>query len=163
DLGPVDCFKRVGAAVHGLDRGLGLAGARLVAAKTGAHDRMSLFDHRAIPLGPVLITQGPNGTPGCAARHPGSDHETSPFEPGSGRVKATWCSARNAGWQQVKMSRSWSSRTGPSSAKSSAPGPFDALATAPNCSRSSRPRVERRRASIARFRAVVTIHPAGLG
>src|SRR6266480_945283 len=61
------------------------------------------------------------------------------------------------------MSRSWSSLTDPSSPQSSAPGPCRLLATAPSCSWSSRPRAERRRLSIARFRAVVTIHPAGLG
>ena len=83
--------------------------------------------------------------------------------PSSRRVKATWCSVRNAGWQQVKISRSWSSLTGPSSPRSSVPGPCDVVATAPSCSRSPRPRADRRRSSIARFRAVVTIHPAGLG
>src|SRR5258707_4463703 len=83
--------------------------------------------------------------------------------PSSRRVRATWCSVRNAGWQQVKISRSWSSLTGPSSPHSSVPGPCDVVVTAPSCLWSSRPRAERRRSSIARFRAVVTIHPAGLG
>src|SRR3989337_934658 len=91
-------------------------------------------------------------------------HTSSTLRPPiSRKVKATWCSVRNAGWQQVKISRSRSSLAGPSSAQSSAPGPCDVLATAPSCSSSSRPRSERRRLSIARFRAVVTIHPAGLG
>src|SRR5713101_3604367 len=58
------------------------------------------------------------------------------------------------------MSRSWSSLTDPSSPQSSASAPRRLLATV---SWSSRPRAERRRLSIARFRAVVTIHPAGLG
>ena len=69
DLGPVGGFERVGVAVHGLDRGLELEGTRLVAADTGAHDRMSLFDHRAVPLGPVLIAQEHEGSLGRAGRH----------------------------------------------------------------------------------------------
>ena len=46
---------------------------------------------------------------------------------------------------------------------SSVPGPCGVVAAAPSCSRSPRPRAKRRRSSIARFRAVATIHPAGLG
>ena len=80
--------------------------------------------------------------------------------PSSRRVKATWCSVRSAGWQQVKISRSRSSPTDPFLPLSA---PSDVRANTPSCSWSSRPRAERRKSSIARFRAVVTIHPAGLG
>src|SRR5437763_8673731 len=80
--------------------------------------------------------------------------------PSSRRVKPTWCSVRSAGWQQVKISRSRSSPTDPFLPLSA---PSDVRANTPSCSWSSRPRAERRRSSIARFRAVVTIHPARVG
>ncbi|KUO15621.1 hypothetical protein AQJ91_40635 [Streptomyces dysideae] len=73
------------------------------------------------------------------------------------RVRATCAWVARAGWQQVKMSRSRSSRTGPSSGAASA-----ACSRAAWACRSSRP-ASRRSRSIARFRAVVMIHPAGLG
>ena len=70
DLGPVGCLERAGVAVHGLDRGLELEGTWLAAADTGAHDRMSFFDHRAVPHSPVLVAQEHKGTSGCAGRRP---------------------------------------------------------------------------------------------
>src|SRR2546425_11115464 len=81
--------------------------------------------------------------------------------PSSRRVSATCASVESAGWQQVKMRRSWSSCTGPTS--SGMPGsslPGESTATSMS---SSRPRASRRRRSMARLRAVVVIHPPGLG
>ena len=57
DLGPVGCVERIGGAVHRLDRGLDLEGARPAATDAGADDRMPFLDHHAIPPGPVLIAQ----------------------------------------------------------------------------------------------------------
>src|SRR2546425_228191 len=81
--------------------------------------------------------------------------------PSSRSVSATCASMESAGWQQVKMRRSRSSCTGPSS--SGAPGsslPGESTATSLS---SSRPRDSRRRRSMARLRAVVVIQPPGLG
>src|SRR5712691_3796682 len=81
--------------------------------------------------------------------------------PSSRRVSATCASAESAGWQQVKIRRSRSSCTGPTS--SGRPGllfPGESTATSPS---SSRPRDSRRKRSIARLRAVVVIQPPGLG
>ena len=60
----------------------------------------------------------------------------------------------------MKIKRSRSSRTGPSSAVSS--GPLLAFSSAAWAYRSSR-EASRRRRSIARLRAMVMIQPAGLG
>ena len=81
--------------------------------------------------------------------------------PSSRSVSATCASMESAGWQQVKMRRSRSSCTGPSSSSargSSLPG--ESTATSPS---NSRPRDSRRRRSIARLRAVVVIQAPGLG
>src|SRR5437016_1177031 len=81
--------------------------------------------------------------------------------PSRRRVSATCASVESAGWQQVKMRRSRSSCTGPTSSgvpRSSLPG----ASTAATLS-SSRPRDSRRRRSMARLRAVVVIQPPGLG
>src|SRR6266849_6485291 len=81
--------------------------------------------------------------------------------PSSRRVSATCASVDSAGWQQVKMRRSWSSSTGPASL--GMPGsPWPGERTAASLSR-SRPRDSRRRRSMARLRAVVVIQPPGLG
>src|SRR6266508_763049 len=81
--------------------------------------------------------------------------------PSSRRVSATCAWVERAGWQQVKMSRSRSSGTAPtSSAMSGSWSPGDSTATAPSSSRS---RDSRRRRSMARLRAVVVIQPPGLG
>src|SRR5215831_13377740 len=77
--------------------------------------------------------------------------------PSSRRVRATWTLRARAGWQQVKISRSRSSGTATSSAGSSYPCRSWAWAC-----RSLRD-ASRRSRSIARFRAVMMIHPAGLG
>src|SRR6266540_939556 len=77
--------------------------------------------------------------------------------PRSRSVSATWTPVASAGWQQVKIRRSRSSRTGLTSAGSSPSWSRAAWAC-----RSSRD-ASRRRRSIARLRAVVMIHPAGLG
>src|SRR5438105_126955 len=81
--------------------------------------------------------------------------------PSSRRVSATCASVDSAGWQQVKISRSRSSSTGPTSwgaPRSLLPG--ESIATSPS---SFRPRDSRRRRSIARLRAVVAIQPPGFG
>src|SRR2546426_6565356 len=81
--------------------------------------------------------------------------------PSSRRVSATCASVESAGLQQVKMRRSRSPCTGPTSSDmrgSSLPG--ESTATSPS---SSRPRDSRRTRSIARLRAVVVIQPPGLG
>src|SRR5512132_2868430 len=81
--------------------------------------------------------------------------------PSSRRVRATCAWVESAGWQQVKMSRSRSSGTAPSSSATSGSWSLgDSAATSP---RSSRPRDSRRRRSMARLRAVVVIQPPGLG
>jgi hypothetical protein len=77
--------------------------------------------------------------------------------PSSRSVNATRAAGASAGWQQVKIRRSRSSRTGPSSTGSS----WVCSRAAWAC-RSSR-EDSRRRRSIARLRAVVMIQPAGLG
>src|SRR5215217_1727567 len=77
--------------------------------------------------------------------------------PSSRRVRATWTPGSRAGWQQVKIRRSRSSPTAPSSAGSSRAWRRAAWAW-----RSARD-ASRRRRSMARLRAVVMIHPAGLG
>src|SRR6266852_4357974 len=79
--------------------------------------------------------------------------------PSSRRVSATWASRARAGWQQVKISRSRSSGTGPTSC---APGLCGCSSTANSWS-SSRPRASRRSRSIAHRRAVVVIQPPGFG
>ena len=76
--------------------------------------------------------------------------------PSSRSVSATCALVDSDGWQQVKISRSRSSLIGPSS------GCSRACRSAAWAWRSSR-RPSRRRRSIARLRAVVMIHPAGLG
>src|SRR5438067_7089412 len=80
--------------------------------------------------------------------------------PSSRRVSATCASVERAGWQQVKISRSRSSCTGPSSSGmlgSLVPGESTATSLS-----SSRPRDSRRRRSMAWLRAVVVIQPPGL-
>ena len=69
DLGPVGRFERVGGAVHGLDPGLELEGTRSATADAGAHDRMPLLDHRAVPPRPVLIAQEHEVALDRAGRH----------------------------------------------------------------------------------------------
>src|SRR5215217_3762400 len=81
--------------------------------------------------------------------------------PSRRRVSAICASVDRAGWQQVKMRRSRSSGTGPTSW--GMPGsslPADSTATSLS---SSRPRDSRRRRSMAWWRAVVVIQPPGLG
>src|ERR671918_2507744 len=81
--------------------------------------------------------------------------------PSSRSVSATCASVESAGWQQVKMRRSRSSRTGPTSSVmpgSTLPGESRARSLS-----SCRPRVSRRIRSMARLRAVVVIQPPGLG
>src|SRR5580704_11563638 len=77
--------------------------------------------------------------------------------PSSRSVSATRAAVPSAGWQQVNMSRSRSSRTGPSSRGSS----WACKSAAWACL--SARAASRRSRSIARLRAVVMIHPAGLG
>ena len=96
------------------------------------------------------------GRPGTSARPPLVDRP-----PSRRRVSATCASVDSAGWQQVKMRRSRSSCTGPTSSGmpgSSSPGESTAISLS-----SSRPRDSRRSRSIARLRAVVVIQPPGLG
>src|SRR5450631_243682 len=80
--------------------------------------------------------------------------------PSSRNVSATWAAVASDGWQQVKMRRSRSSRTGPSSAGSR---PASAACSTAACACRSSRDDSRLSRSIARFRAVVMIHPAGLG
>src|SRR5215218_8426485 len=81
--------------------------------------------------------------------------------PSSRRVSAICAWADSAGWQQVKISRSRSSGTGPTSwGLPGSPLPADSTATSLS---SSRPRDSRRRRSMAWLRAVVMIQPPGLG
>ena len=75
--------------------------------------------------------------------------------PSSRRVSATRAAGASAGWQQVKIRRSRSSDTGPSSAGSGA------CTRAASACRSAR-MASRRNRSTARLRAVVMIQPAGL-
>ena len=75
-------------------------------------------------------------------------------------MSATWAAGASDGWQQVKIRRSRSSRTGPSA--SGAGGSSAAASATASCWRSSRV-VSRRKRSIPRRRAVVMIQPAGLG
>ena len=77
--------------------------------------------------------------------------------PSSRRVRATCAACASAGWQQVKISRSRSSRTATSAAGSS--GVYRSRAWACRLSRDA----SRRSRSMARFLAVVMIQPAGLG
>src|SRR6266516_467506 len=79
--------------------------------------------------------------------------------PSSRRVSAIWASGASAGWQHVKISRSRSSGTGPTSC---APARSGSTSAARSWS-SSRPRASRRSRSIAHRRAVVVIQPPGLG
>src|SRR4051812_46279811 len=79
--------------------------------------------------------------------------------PSSRRVSATCAGGASDGWQQVKISRSRSSRTGPSSASPGCCASADSAAWAWRSARED----SRRRRSIARRRAVVMIQPAGLG
>src|SRR5712691_2735673 len=81
--------------------------------------------------------------------------------PSSRRVSATCASVESAGWQHVKIRRSRSSCTEPTSTGmpgSSLPGA--STATSPSSCRS---RDSRRKRSMARLRAVVVIQPPGLG
>src|SRR5918993_3752450 len=81
--------------------------------------------------------------------------------PSRRRVSTIWAWVDSAGWQQVKMSRSRSSSTGPTSwglPGSSLRGESTAASL-----RSSRPRDSRRRRSMAWLRAAVVIQPPGLG
>ena len=78
--------------------------------------------------------------------------------PSRRRVSATWASTASAGWQQVNMSRSRSSCTGPTSSTGSSPA---SIRTA--CRWRSSRDDSRRRRSIALLRAVVRIQPPGLG
>src|SRR5215211_4513009 len=80
--------------------------------------------------------------------------------PSRRRVSAVCAWVDSAGWQQVKMSRSRSSDTGPTSGLPGSSLPGDSTATS---LRSSRPRDSRRRRSMAWLRAVVVIQPPGLG
>ena len=83
------------------------------------------------------------------------------------RVSATADSGASAGWQQVKISRSWSSGIGcisSSAAMSSAAAArsaSNALSRAMTSALSAKRRARRTR-SIARLRAVVVIHAPGL-
>jgi len=74
----------------------------------------------------------------------------------SRRVSASWASADSAGWQQVKISRSWSSLTDPTSGGSS--GTASRAAWVSRLYRDD----SRRTRSRALLRAVVTIQPPGL-
>src|ERR1700722_1354725 len=78
--------------------------------------------------------------------------------PSSRSVSATCALAARAGWQQVKISRSLSSRTAATSSGTSC----CSCSSAAWACRSSR-EASRRSRSMARRRAVVMIHPAGLG
>src|SRR5215211_4866620 len=81
--------------------------------------------------------------------------------PSSRKVSASCASVDSAGWQQVKISRSRSSGTGPTSwGVAGSPPPGASTATS---LRSCRPRDSRRRRSRAWLRAVVVIQPPGLG
>src|SRR5215213_4440020 len=80
--------------------------------------------------------------------------------PRSRSVSATCTSVASAGWQQVKINRSWSSRTGSSSSAGSSG--VCSSSTAAAAWRSSRDDSRRKR-STTRLRAVVMIQPAGLG
>ncbi len=79
--------------------------------------------------------------------------------PTSRRVSATRDSGARAGWQQVNSSRSWSSRTAPTSSTSSS-APARNRATSASF---AVPTASRRSLSTARFRAVVMTQPAGDG
>src|ERR671910_259723 len=81
--------------------------------------------------------------------------------PSSRRVSATCASVESAGWQQVKMRRSRSSCTGPTSSEML--GSSLARVSTATSPSNSRPRDSRRRRSRARLRAVVVIQPPGLG
>ena len=76
----------------------------------------------------------------------------------SRRVSATWASGARAGWQQVKIRRSWSSATGPTVLGVRRVRSMR-VASAWRSSRVD----SRRMRSIPRLRAVVMIQPAGLG
>src|SRR5215211_216297 len=81
--------------------------------------------------------------------------------PSSRKVSASCASVDSAGWQQVKISRSRSSGTGPTSwGVAGSPPPGASTATSLS---SCRPRDSRRRRSMAWLRAVVVIQPPGLG
>src|SRR5215207_6786473 len=80
--------------------------------------------------------------------------------PSRRRVSAICAWVDSAGWQQVKMSRSRSSGTGPTSGLPGSSLPGNSTATSLS---SSRPRDSRRRRSMAWWRAVVVIQPPGLG
>ena len=51
DLAPVGVLRRRGVAVHGVDRGLDLVRAGLVAAQAGSHQGLALVDQRRGPTG----------------------------------------------------------------------------------------------------------------
>ena len=76
------------------------------------------------------------------------------------RVSATCASWPSAGWQHVKISRRRSSSTGPTFNSSAT---LAERAATPACRCRSSRDDSRRSRSIARLRAVVMIHPAGLG
>src|SRR5688500_18130344 len=80
--------------------------------------------------------------------------------PRSRSVSATCTFGASAGWQQVKIRRSWSSCT--TSSSSTALDSSRARSSIAAAWRSSRD-ASRRKRSTARLRAVVMIHPAGFG
>ena len=78
DLRPVGGRRRARLAVHGLDRGLDLVGARRVPSQAGAHERLAFRDEPRIPPLAVLVGQRHEGAVGArAGRSPrfGEKHE----------------------------------------------------------------------------------------
>lgn len=78
-------------------------------------------------------------------------------------VSATRAGSASAGWQQVKISRSWSSGSSSAASTASSGVCVGCGTRRAAAARRSAPVVSRRNRSIARLRAVVMIQPAGLG
>jgi hypothetical protein len=68
DLAPVSRVRGGRVAVHGVDRGLDLVRAGLVAPQAPANEGLALGDERAIPAGPVLASQQYEGAVRPGAR-----------------------------------------------------------------------------------------------
>jgi hypothetical protein len=90
--------------VDGVDRGLELVRARLVAAQAGAHQRLPLIDQGPVPPRPVLVgEQHDRAVIGEAGRLAGLSEEQERQVPGDlglvGISAAMVCASRIASWR----------------------------------------------------------------
>jgi len=83
DLRPVCLRGCRGVGVHGVDGGLELVGAGLVAAQAPADDRLALLDQGPVPSSAVLLAEQHQGAVGpCARRAAGLSQQQQRQQPG---------------------------------------------------------------------------------